>query len=413
MKKLKTLFFCLMAAMLGVACGDDGDKTIAVSNVVLDKTTLELEKGETGQLIATVTPDNANDKSILWSSDNVDIVTVDDTGLVTAKAIGKAIITAKVGDKNAACAVTVKNEFITNTALIEFIERKTSIIFTKDNNGYVNAEANKDAIESITTLKLNNSSHDLSVTSLDGIHFFTSLTRLECNYLPMTTLDVSTLNKLESLTCSNNSYLSELKLPDNTDKLNSLYVPECALTSLKDISAYTELQTLYCISNKLTELDLSSNKKLKLVYCSVNPQLSKLKLPDSNALTTLQCHKCAIAELDVSAYKNLETLTCNTNEMTSLNVTGLTKLRMLHCNINNLQTLDVSTLTGLEQIYCHMNQLSSLDLSNCPLKKTIYIGNQIDGKGGDRTLSAILPTAIQSYWETWKDYNDNTNASFK
>lgn len=82
---------------------------ISVTGVTLDKTTLSLEEGATGQLTATVAPSNASDKSITWKSADESIATVDDSGKVTAVKAGSVDVTAttKDGNKVAKCAVTV------------------------------------------------------------------------------------------------------------------------------------------------------------------------------------------------------------------------------------------------------------------------------------------------------------------
>lgn len=82
---------------------------ISVTGVTLDKTTLSLEVGATGQLTATVAPSNASDKSITWKSADESIATVDDSGKVTAVKAGSVDVTAttKDGNKAAKCAVTV------------------------------------------------------------------------------------------------------------------------------------------------------------------------------------------------------------------------------------------------------------------------------------------------------------------
>jgi len=82
-------------------------KVIAVSSVELNKNSLDLKKGESETLIATVKPDDATDKTVTWSSSDVSIATVDQSGKVTAKKTGKATITAKAGDKSSTCTVTV------------------------------------------------------------------------------------------------------------------------------------------------------------------------------------------------------------------------------------------------------------------------------------------------------------------
>ena len=82
--------------------------TMPVSGVALDKTSAELQVGKTLTLTATVTPDNATDKAVAWTSSNDAVVTVDANGVVTAKAEGTATITATAGGKTATCTVTVK-----------------------------------------------------------------------------------------------------------------------------------------------------------------------------------------------------------------------------------------------------------------------------------------------------------------
>ena len=73
---------------------------ILVENVVLDRTAASLELGEELVLTATVSPINATNKSVTWSSSNTDIATVDDTGLVTALSEGIATISVSTTDGN-------------------------------------------------------------------------------------------------------------------------------------------------------------------------------------------------------------------------------------------------------------------------------------------------------------------------
>ena len=81
-------------------------KEIAVSTVTLDKAETEVEKGGSLTLKATVNPDDATDKTVTWTSSDESIATVKD-GTITAKALGTVTITAKCGDKEATCTVTV------------------------------------------------------------------------------------------------------------------------------------------------------------------------------------------------------------------------------------------------------------------------------------------------------------------
>ena len=81
---------------------------VAVTSVTVSSKTLNLEVGQTRTLTATVTPDNATDKTVTWTSSNDKVATVVD-GTVAAVGEGTATITATAADgKKDTCKVTVK-----------------------------------------------------------------------------------------------------------------------------------------------------------------------------------------------------------------------------------------------------------------------------------------------------------------
>ncbi len=84
---------------------------VRVSKIKLNAASVSITIGGTKQLTATVTPSNATNKAVAWTSSNTGVATVSSKGLVTAKAAGKATVTCKAKDgsgKSATCAVTVK-----------------------------------------------------------------------------------------------------------------------------------------------------------------------------------------------------------------------------------------------------------------------------------------------------------------
>ena len=83
------------------------EKTVAVSSIILDMTSLNLEEEEEAQLIATVGPDDATDKTVRWSSSDENVASVDETGKVKAVKAGSAQVTAAAGELSAVCEVTV------------------------------------------------------------------------------------------------------------------------------------------------------------------------------------------------------------------------------------------------------------------------------------------------------------------
>jgi Zn-dependent metalloprotease len=82
---------------------------IAVTGVRLDKNTAALKVGESVKLTATVTPSDASNKNVTWSSSNTSVATVDSGGNVKAIGKGSAVITVKTADGGfiANCNITV------------------------------------------------------------------------------------------------------------------------------------------------------------------------------------------------------------------------------------------------------------------------------------------------------------------
>ena len=89
-------------------------KVVPVESIAIDKETLELVEGDSATLTATVSPDNASDKTYAWTSSNPDVATVAEDGTVTAIAPGNTTITATSNDggKTASCEVSVAKRVI-------------------------------------------------------------------------------------------------------------------------------------------------------------------------------------------------------------------------------------------------------------------------------------------------------------
>lgn len=89
-------------------CTCDVTVLSAVKTVILSETALEMSKTQTVQLTATIGPDDINvPYTLLWTSSDPTVASVDETGLVTALKGGEAVITAKAGDVSASCTVSV------------------------------------------------------------------------------------------------------------------------------------------------------------------------------------------------------------------------------------------------------------------------------------------------------------------
>ena len=165
----------------------------------------------------------------------------------------------------------------------------------------------EEAIKGITVIDV----AEQDISSLKGIEHFTALTKLDCSWNRLTSLNVSGCTALKELRCFLNK-----------------------LTDL-DLSGCTALTILHCSQNNLTTLDLSGCTALKVLFCACNE----------------------LTDLDVSGCTVLTGLDCEWNNLTNLNVSGCTALTSIDCFGNKLTTLDLSGCTALTFLHCYYNQL--------------------------------------------------------
>lgn len=120
MKRLFTYFATIVAmSMLALSCEKEpqnetgGDTTVSVSSVTVTASSTTVEVGGSVQVTATVLPENATDKSVVWSSSQESVATVNSLGLVTAVAAGETVITAKAGNVEGNVTITVTEPAVT------------------------------------------------------------------------------------------------------------------------------------------------------------------------------------------------------------------------------------------------------------------------------------------------------------
>ena len=110
-RNIRLLALCTLA-FAGVSCKPDEIRvvTISVQGVSVQPASATLQEGETLQLEAVVTPADATEKGVDWSTNNEKAAIVDANGLVTALAPGAVSITARTrdGGYSARCRITVK-----------------------------------------------------------------------------------------------------------------------------------------------------------------------------------------------------------------------------------------------------------------------------------------------------------------
>ena len=165
----------------GVVVGSDGKIIVSATGITLDRDTLNLYSNttpNTATLVATVTPENTTD-AVEWSSDNEDVATVTQNGVVTAHKDGMATITAKAGEETASCIVTVSTYHYTGKYSYE-------ISVAQPDNGSVDVDKYATEGETVTitatpddgymldTLSVTAGGKELEVTDNgDGTYSFT------------------------------------------------------------------------------------------------------------------------------------------------------------------------------------------------------------------------------------------------
>ncbi len=87
--------------------GNTDPDPIAVTGVNVSPNTIILNQGQASTINATISPANATNKSVIWSTNNAAIATVDANGTITANANGNAIITVTTVDGGFTSSTTV------------------------------------------------------------------------------------------------------------------------------------------------------------------------------------------------------------------------------------------------------------------------------------------------------------------
>ena len=185
---------------------------------------------------------------------------------------------------------------------------------------------------------------------------------------------------LKKIDKDGDGYLSETEIAETTSIT-------CAdISSLKGIEYFVNVQLIDCRGCNLTQLDVSENTALEVLYCSKN-NLTQFDVSKNTALEDLLCSENNLTQLDVSKNTALEYLDCSENNLTQLDVSKNTALEHLYCSENNLTQLDVSKNTALKHLYCSENNLTQLDVS-----KNIYLLD-LDCSGNNLTQLDVSKNA--------------------
>ena len=152
-----------MALAIGLLSCTEESAIVEVTSVTLDSTSITLVEGDSQTLTATISPSNAVNQKVLWSSSNSSVASVKE-GVVTALKAGNATITAKTddGEKTATCTVIVEAKNIPATGVTL---DKTSYEMTEGDEFTLTATVNP---ENATNKNVSWSSSNTSVATVDN-----------------------------------------------------------------------------------------------------------------------------------------------------------------------------------------------------------------------------------------------------
>lgn len=299
---LSTLLVFALAIPLFVNCKKD--KGVPVESFSIDPVTVYLNDGDTHQLDVIVQPGKAKKgefmSSLVWVSDDENIASVDENGLVTAKMRGNTRITASTSDGtlSASCDVNVQLVLTDDKDITAYFEGSFALALQykkliADNNKITYGE-----VKNIT---------DFDVPAL---------------YVK----DIETAGGLE--------FLVNLESLDLGGAKN--------LTSL-NVSTLTKLKKLIATEGKLTHVDLTNCPNLESVIMDDN-KLESVVFGQHPNLTKVSMNTNKLKEFNASSFPGLVYLGLAENELESIDLTGCKLIESLWLNYNKLKSIDAGAL---------------------------------------------------------------------
>lgn len=340
-----------------------------VTSLSVSPTEYTLAVGGNTDLTATVVP---SDATVTWSSDNESVAMVSQSGHVVALSDGSCKITASAGGKSASCNLTViipvDRIAVNPTTCVIPIKGTVTVTATvyPDNATFSNITWSS-SDESIATVSQDGVIEGISMGSCTitvwagGVSASCQVTvgslPITSDFFPDDNFRAVLLHKSYDKNQDGDFSSEEIKA------ITSLYVYDRSIQSLAGIEYFTNLSTLTCGRNNLTELNLSANTNLTSLSCELNSLLS-LDLSSCPSLTRLGCAGNQLTSLDLSSCSSLTSLECGSNQLTSLDLSSCSSLTSLICNHSQITSLDLNSCQSIEEVDCSYGSITSLDVSH-------------------------------------------------
>ena len=274
---ISTLLVFALAIPLFVNCKKD--KGVPVESFSIDPVTVYLNDGDTHQLDVIVQPGKAKKgefmSSLVWVSDDENIASVDENGLVTAKMRGNTRITASTSDGtlSASCDVNVQLDLTDDKDITAYFEGSFALALQykkliADNNKITYGEVKNITDFGVPALYVKD------IETAGGLEFLVNLESLDLGGAKnLTSLNVSTLTKLKKLVATKGK-LTHVDLTNCSD-LESVIMDDNKLESVV-FGQHPNLTKVSMNTNKLKEFNASSLPGLVYLDLSEN-ELERFK----------------------------------------------------------------------------------------------------------------------------------------
>ena len=331
--------------------------TVDVTGVTLNKTELSLTVGESATLTATVTPANATDKSVMWSSSDPSVATVEN-GRTTAVGEGTATVTVTTSNgKTATCTVTVKEKVIPSGLNFALTLNDSFYIVT----GYY-GNATEYTIPAIYD--------GLRVIGIQS-NAFRNNTNLKKITIP------SNIEVIGASAFAGCTALTEIVIPESVTKIEESTFSDC--TSLREIRIHGKIKTVGsnafagCIA--LTDLTIENGvTEIGAFAFDRCTGLVSVELPDSVTLVGNGAFRHAEALETVKLSKNMTAI----NNITFQYCESL-KSVSLHSGITQIGNSAFSFCYGLEklEILGNLTDIGNSAFYHCEKLNEIFYASKI------------------------------------
>ena len=404
---------------------EDGNKTatciitvqpanVPVTGVSLNSNAENLTVGETFQLIATINPENATNKNILWTSNNVNVAEVNASGLVTAKATGSATITVTTADgfKTATCIFTVQAADIQvdSVSLNSIAETLTiggtfQLTATVDPDNATNKNvtwtssnpniAEVDASGLVTAKAVGTTT--ITVTTVDGAKTATCIITVQAATVSVT--GVSLNSNAENLTVGETFQLTATVDPDNATNKNVTWTSSNANIAEVDTSGLVTAKAVGKATITVTTEDSAKTATCIMTVQAATVSVTGVSLNANTQTLTIggTFQLTAIVAPDNATNKNVTWTSSNVN-IAEVNASGLVTAKA-----TGTATITVTTADGAKTATCIITvQAATIPVTDVSLNAnagTLTVG------GTYQLIANVLPSNATNKSVTWSSSN--------